>query len=144
MSKKILICDDTMFMRKILKELLVNNGYEVVGEAENGKVAVEKYDMLKPDLILMDITMPEMDGITALNKIMEKDSNAKVIICSAMGQENMVISAIRGGAKDFIVKPFENERVTQAIANVIAWFIILIINNVGGLVFFKKPVFLVL
>lgn len=120
MSKKILICDDTMFMRKILKELLVNNGYEVVGEAENGKVAVEKYDMLKPDLILMDITMPEMDGITALNKIMEKDSNAKVIICSAMGQENMVISAIRGGAKDFIVKPFENERVTQAIANVIA------------------------
>lgn len=120
MSKKILICDDTMFMRKILKELLVNNGYEVVGEAENGKVAVEKYDMLKPDLILMDITMPEMDGITALNKIMEKDSNAKVIICSAMGQDNMVISAIRGGAKDFIVKPFENERVTQAIANVIA------------------------
>lgn len=119
MSKKILICDDTMFMRTILKELLVDNGYEVVGEAENGKIAVEKFNQLKPDLTLMDITMPEMDGITALNKIMEKDSNAKVIICSAMGQEEMVISAIRGGAKDFIVKPFENDRVTQAVANTI-------------------------
>lgn len=120
MSKRILICDDTMFMRKILKELLVDNGYEVVGEAENGRMAVEKFDKLKPDLILMDITMPEMDGLTALNKIMEKDSNAKVIMCSAMGQEKMVMSAIKGGARDFIVKPFENDRVTQAVAKTIS------------------------
>lgn len=119
MSKRILICDDTMFMRTILKELLVDNGYEVVGEAENGRMAVEKFDKLKPDLILMDITMPEMDGLTALNKIMEKDSNAKVIICSAMGQEKMVMSAIKAGARDFIVKPFENDRVTQAVAKTI-------------------------
>ncbi|WP_294377012.1 response regulator [uncultured Clostridium sp.] len=119
MSKKVLICDDTMFMRAMLKGLLTDNGYEVVGEAENGKMAVEKYNQLKPDVTLMDITMPEMDGIEALNEIMASDSNAKVIMCSAMGQEQMVISALRGGAKDFIVKPFENERVTQAIAKTI-------------------------
>ena len=119
MAKNILISDDAAFMRMMIKDILTKNGYNVVGEAENGKVAVDKYMELKPDLVLMDITMPEMDGITALNKIMEKDSNAKVIICSAMGQEEMVISAIRGGAKDFIVKPFENDRVTQAVAHTI-------------------------
>lgn len=119
MSKKILVCDDTMFMRKLLREILVDNGYEVIGEAENGIAAIEKYNLLKPDLILMDITMPEMDGIAALNKIIEIDSKAKVIICSAMGQEQTVLSAIKGGAKDFIVKPFDNERVIQAVAKVV-------------------------
>lgn len=109
MSKKILVCDDTMFMRKLLREILVDNGYEVIGEAENGIAAIEKYNLLKPDLILMDITMPEMDGIAALNKIIEIDSKAKVIMCSA----------IKGGAKDFIVKPFDNERVIQAVAKVV-------------------------
>ena len=119
MSKKILVCDDTMFMRKLLKEILVDNGYEVIGEAENGIAAIEKYNLVKPDLILMDITMPEMDGIAALNKIIEIDSKAKVIMCSAMGQQSMVMDAIRAGAKDFIVKPFQAERVLEAIKKVI-------------------------
>ena len=119
MAKNILICDDAAFMRMMIKDILTKNGYEIAGEAENGQKAVEKYNETKPDLVLMDITMPEMDGIEALNEIMASDSNAKVIMCSAMGQEQMVISALRGGAKDFIVKPFENERVTQAIAKTI-------------------------
>ena len=119
MSKKILICDDTMFMRTVLKNLLSESGYEVVGEAENGKIAIKKFKEFKPDLVLMDITMPEMDGIEALQEIMKIDSTAKVIMCSAMGQEKMVAAAIKGGAKDFVVKPFENERVIQAITNII-------------------------
>ena len=118
MSKKILICDDTIFMRKMLKEILTENGYEVVGEAENGKIAVEKYKELRPDLTLMDITMPEMDGVNALVEILSIDSNAKVVMCSAMGQENVVFSAIKSGAKDFIVKPFKNERVIESIKRV--------------------------
>lgn len=119
MSKKILICDDAMFMRTILKGLLVDNGYEVVGEAENGRMAVEKFNQLKPDLILMDITMPEMDGIEALKKIKEADPNATIIMCSAMGQQAMVIEAIQSGAKDFIVKPFQADRVLEAVAKVL-------------------------
>ena len=115
MSKKILICDDTIFMRKMLREILTENGYEVVGEAENGKVAIEKYNQLSPDLTLMDITMPEMDGVNALIGILESDVDANVIMCSAMGQENVVVSAIKAGAKDFIVKPFKNERVVEAV-----------------------------
>lgn len=116
MSKRILICDDTMFMRTVLKNLLSENGYEVVGEAENGIEAIKKYNEFRPDLTLMDITMPEMDGIEALQGIMKINPEAKVIMCSAMGQERMVASAIKNGARDFIVKPFENERVIQAIA----------------------------
>ena len=116
MSKRILICDDTMFMRTVLKNLLSENGYEVVGEAENGIEAIKKYNEFRPDLTLMDITMPEMDGIEALQGIMKINPEAKVIMCSAMGQERMVASAIKSGARDFIVKPFENERVIQAIA----------------------------
>ena len=116
MSKKILICDDTMFMRTVLKNLLSENGYEVVAEAETGKEAIIKYKEYKPDLILMDITMPEMDGIEALQEIIKINPEAKVIMCSAMGQERMVAAAIKSGARDFIVKPFENERVIQAIA----------------------------
>ena len=119
MSKKILICDDTIFMRKLLREILTENGYEVVGEAENGKVAIEKYNQLSPDLTLMDITMPEMDGVNALIGILESDVDANVIMCSAMGQENVVVSAIKAGAKDFIVKPFKNERVVEAVRRTI-------------------------
>ena len=106
MAKNILICDDAAFMRMMIKDILTKNGYNIAGEAENGAKAVEKYNELKPDLVLMDITMPEMDGIQALKKIKETDPNASVIMCSAMGQQAMVIESIQSGAKDFIVKPF--------------------------------------
>ena len=119
MAKNILICDDAAFMRMMIKDILTKNGYNIAGEAENGAKAVEKYEETKPDLVLMDITMPEMDGIQALKKIKEKDPNACVIMCSAMGQQAMVIEAIQSGAKDFIVKPFQAERVLEAVKKVI-------------------------
>ena len=119
MAKNILISDDAAFMRRMIKDILTKNGYNVVGEAENGKVAVDKYTELKPDLVLMDITMPEMDGIESLKAIRAKDPNACVIMCSAMGQQAMVIEAIQSGAKDFIVKPFQAERVLEAVKKVI-------------------------
>lgn len=115
MAKKILICDDAAFMRMMIKDILTKNGYEVAGEAENGAKAVEKYNELKPDLVLMDITMPEMDGIQALKKIKEEDPSATIIMCSAMGQQAMVIESIQSGAKDFIVKPFDKDRVLEAV-----------------------------
>ena len=119
MAKNILICDDAAFMRMMIKDILTKNGYNVVGEAENGKMAVDKYAELSPDLVLLDITMPEMDGIGALKAIKAKDPNACVIMCSAMGQQAMVIEAIQSGAKDFIVKPFQAERVLEAVKKVI-------------------------
>ena len=119
MAKNILICDDAAFMRMMIKDILTKNGYEIAGEAENGVKAVEKYNETKPDLVLMDITMPEMDGIQALKKIKEADPNACVIMCSAMGQQAMVIEAIQSGAKDFIVKPFQAERVLEAVKKVV-------------------------
>ena len=119
MAKSVLICDDAAFMRVMIKDILTKNGYNVVGEAENGNVAVDKYTELKPDLVLMDITMPEMDGIESLKAIRAKDPNACVIMCSAMGQQAMVIEAIQSGAKDFIVKPFQAERVLEAVKKVI-------------------------
>ncbi len=115
MGKSILICDDAAFMRMMLKDILVKEGYEVIGEAVNGADGVEKYSALKPDLVTMDITMPEMDGIAALKAIRQIDSSAKVIMCSAMGQQAMVVDAIQSGAKDFIVKPFQKERVAEAL-----------------------------
>ena len=119
MAKNILICDDAAFMRMMIKDILTKNGYNVVGEAENGLKAVEKYNETKPDLVMMDITMPEMDGIQALKKIKESDASANVIMCSAMGQQAMVIEAIQNGAKDFIVKPFQADRVLEAVKKVI-------------------------
>ena len=119
MGKKILLVDDAAFMRMMLKDILTKNGYEVVGEAENGAKAVEKYGELKPDLVLMDITMPEMDGIEALKKIKASDANASIIMCSAMGQQAMVIESIQSGAKDFIVKPFQADRVLEAVQKVV-------------------------
>lgn len=119
MAKSILICDDAAFMRMMIKDILTKNGYEVAGEAENGAVAVSKYDELHPDLVLMDITMPEMDGIQALKKIKEADAGASVIMCSAMGQQAMVIESIQSGAKDFIVKPFQADRVLEAVRKVV-------------------------
>ena len=115
MAKNILICDDAAFMRMMIKDILTKNGYNIAGEAENGAKAVEKYNETKPDLVLMDITMPEMDGIQALKKIKETDPNATVIMCSAMGQQAMVIEAIQAGARDFIVKPFQADRVLEAV-----------------------------
>ena len=119
MAKNILICDDAAFMRMMIKDILTKNGYTVAGEAENGLKAVEKYAELKPDLVLMDITMPEMDGIQALKKIKSTDPAASVIMCSAMGQQAMVIEAIQSGAKDFIVKPFQADRVLEAVKKVV-------------------------
>ncbi|HPF29256.1 MAG TPA: response regulator [Lachnospiraceae bacterium] len=115
MPKKILICDDAQLTRKTLRNILEENGYVVIGEAVNGKEAVAKFKELQPDLTFMDIVMPEMDGIEAVNKIMEVDSNALVIMCSSLAQQKKVVCAIRAGAKDFIVKPFTPERVLDSI-----------------------------
>lgn len=119
MGKNILVVDDAAFMRMMIKDILTKNGYVVIGEAENGIKAVEKYKELRPDLVLMDITMPEMDGIQAVKAIKILDSSAKVIMCSAMGQQAMVIESIQAGAKDFIVKPFQAERVIEAVRKVV-------------------------
>ena len=115
MGLRVLVVDDAAFMRMMIKDILSKNGYEIVGEAENGQKAVEKYQELKPDLTTMDITMPEMDGITAVKEIKKMDPAAKVIMCSAMGQQAMVIESIQSGARDFIVKPFQPDRVLEAI-----------------------------
>ena len=115
MAKNVLICDDAAFMRMMIKDILTKNGYNIAGEAENGVKAVEKYNETHPDLVMMDITMPEMDGIQALKKIKETDPKAIVIMCSAMGQQAMVIESIQNGAKDFIVKPFQADRVLEAV-----------------------------
>jgi two-component system chemotaxis response regulator CheY len=117
-GKNILIVDDAAFMRMMIKDILSKNGYIVIGEAENGAKAVEKYNELKPDLVIMDITMPEMDGIEAVKAIKGIDSKANIIMCSAMGQQAMVIESIQAGAKDFIVKPFQAERVIEAVSKV--------------------------
>ena len=106
-------------MRVILRNFLVSNGYEIVAEASNGREAVEKYASCKPDLVFMDITMPEMDGIAATRAIKQHDPAANVIMCTAMGQKNMVMEAIQAGAKDFIVKPFNQDRVLESIQKVI-------------------------
>ena len=119
MAKNILICDDAAFMRMMIKDVLSKNGYTVCGEAENGLRASEKYNELHPDLVLMDITMPEMDGIQALKAIKAIDAGANVIMCSAMGQQAMVIESIQSGAKDFIVKPFQPDRVLEAVKKVV-------------------------
>ncbi len=115
MSKRIMIVDDAIFMRMKLKDILEKNGYEVVAEAQNGSDAIEKYKAEKPDIVTMDITMPEMNGIEALKGIKKIDPDAKVIMCSAMGQQAMVMEAIQSGALDFIVKPFETDRVIDSI-----------------------------
>ncbi|TCZ79971.1 response regulator [Paenibacillus albiflavus] len=115
MANRILVVDDAAFMRMMIRDILTKNGYEVCGEANDGAQAIEKFKDLRPDLVTMDITMPEMDGIIALKEIKKLDPNAKVIMCSAMGQQAMVIDAIQAGAKDFIVKPFQADRVIEAI-----------------------------
>ncbi|MCT4687150.1 response regulator [Vallitalea sp.] len=119
MALRVLIVDDAIFMRTVLKKMLSEEDYDICGEANNGKEAITKAKELQPDVITLDITMPEMDGVTALPEILKVSPNSKVIMCSAMGQQPMVIEAIKNGAKDFIVKPFQKSRVVQAIENVI-------------------------
>lgn len=114
---RILVVDDASFMRLMIKDILTKGGYEVCGEAENGLVAIDKYRELQPDIVTLDITMPKMDGVEALKNIRAFDPKAKCIMCSAMGQQAMVVDAIQNGAKDFIVKPFQPERVINAIQN---------------------------
>ena len=115
MANRILVVDDAAFMRMMIRDILSKNGYEVVGEAQDGSQAIEKFKELRPDLITMDITMPEMSGLDAVKEIRKEFSDAKIIMCSAMGQQAMVIDAIQAGAKDFIVKPFQADRVIEAI-----------------------------
>jgi len=115
MSKRIMIVDDAIFMRMKLKDIVEKNGYEVVAEAQNGAEAIEKYRSEKPDIVTMDITMPEMNGIEALKGIRQINPHAKVLMCSAMGQQAMVMEAIQAGAIDFIVKPFETDRVLDSL-----------------------------
>lgn len=116
---KIIIADDAAFMRMVLKNILERYGHEVIAEADNGETAVQKYAENKPDLVTMDITMPDMDGISAVQKIMSIDPNAKIIMCSAMGQQNMVLDAVKAGAKDFVTKPFQETRVISSIEKVL-------------------------
>ena len=115
MNNTVLVVDDAAFMRMMLKNILIQEGYEIVAEGENGKDAIELYRKYKPSFVTMDITMPVMDGIEALKSIKEEDPEAKIIMCSALGQENKVKEAIMNGAIDFIVKPFKVERVVEAI-----------------------------
>jgi two-component system chemotaxis response regulator CheY len=118
-DKKILLVDDAAFMRMMIRDILVKNGYTVCGEAENGAVAVAKYKELLPDLVIMDITMPELDGISALKQIKGEFPSSKVVMCSAMGQESYVVDAIKSGAADFIVKPFQADRIISTVQKVL-------------------------
>ena len=116
---KVLLVDDAVFMRKMLSDVLIKGGHEIIGEASNGEEAYAKYKELQPDVVTMDITMPVCDGLEGVKKIMKDFPNAKIIMCSAMGQQAMVLDAIQSGAKDFIVKPFQADRVLEAINKVI-------------------------
>lgn len=113
---RVLITDDAAFMRMMLKDILAKNGHEVVAEAGDGIEMLQKYDETMPDIVILDITMPNMDGLVALKELRKKHPNANVVMCSAMGQQSMVIDAIKSGAKDFIVKPFQAERVVECLA----------------------------
>jgi len=115
LSAKVLVVDDAAFMRMMIIEILKKHGYEVIGEAENGLKAIEKFRELNPDIVTMDITMPEMDGIEAVKAIRKIDSSARIVMCSAMGQQALVVDAIQAGAKDFVVKPFQTDRVVEAL-----------------------------
>jgi len=119
MAKKILLVDDAAFMRKMISDTLSKAGYEELYEAVDGADAVVKYGEVQPDLVIMDITMPNMDGLEALKAIRGADPNASIVMCSAMGQESMVMDAVRSGAKDFIVKPFKPDRVLKTVTSIL-------------------------
>jgi len=120
MSHTVLVCDDAVFMRTMLTDILQQAGFTVVGQAESGAKAVEKYKELRPDLVTMDIVMPDMGGIDAVRAITSFDPSARVVMCSAMGQQALVVDAIQAGAKDFVVKPFQPSRVLEAVQRVLA------------------------
>jgi two-component system chemotaxis response regulator CheY len=113
------VCDDAIFMRTMIGDILTSAGYEVIGEAETGLQAIERYRDLRPDLVTMDIVMPDMGGIDAVREIVKEDPNAKILMCSAMGQQALVVEAIQAGAKDFVVKPFQPSRVLEAVQRVL-------------------------
>ncbi|MEJ2217265.1 MAG: response regulator [Gemmatimonadota bacterium] len=119
MARTVLICDDAIFMRTMLGEILRQASFEVVGEASTGDEAVQLYHELKPDLVTMDIVMPGKDGIEAVREIMRESPEAKILMCSAMGQQALVIEAIEAGARDFVVKPFQPSRVLEAVQRVL-------------------------
>jgi two-component system chemotaxis response regulator CheY len=119
-GKKVLIVDDAVVMRIMIKNILSNSGYDVVGEAENGSEAVEKYRALQPDIVTMGVVMPDMDGISAVKAIVAEFPNAKIIMCTSMGQQALVVEAIRAGAKSFITKPFQPPKILEAIEHVLA------------------------
>ena len=119
MTRTVLICDDAIFMRTMVGDILTQAGFDIIGEAETGVQAVEKYQELRPDLVTMDIVMPDMGGIDAVREITRLDPGAKVLMCSAMGQQALVVEAIQAGAKDFVVKPFQPGRVLEAVQRVL-------------------------
>ena len=119
MGHRVLVCDDAIFMRTMISDILTGAGYEVVGEAETGVQAIERYRNLRPDLVTMDIVMPDMGGIDAVREIVKGDPDAKILMCSAMGQQALVVEAIQAGAKDFVVKPFQPSRVLEAVQRVL-------------------------
>jgi two-component system, chemotaxis family, chemotaxis protein CheY len=119
MARTVLICDDALFMRSMLADILTSAGFEVVGEAQTGTEAVKQYRALHPDLVTMDIVMPEMGGIDAVRAIMKEFPHARILMCSAMGQQALVIEAIQAGARDFVVKPFQPSRVLEAVQRVL-------------------------
>ena len=120
MAHSVLVCDDAIFMRTMIADILSSAGYEVVGEAETGAQAVQKYRQLKPDLVTMDIVMPDMGGIDAVKAIIAIDPNARILMCSAMGQQQLVVEAVQAGAKEFVVKPFQPSRVLEAVKRLLA------------------------
>ena len=119
MSHTVLVCDDAIFMRTMISDILNQAGFEIIGEAESGLQAVQKYRELRPDLVTMDIVMPDMGGIEAVREICKQDPDAKILMCSAMGQQALVVEAIQAGAKDFVVKPFQPSRVLEAVQRVL-------------------------
>ncbi|MDF2961009.1 MAG: response regulator with CheY-like receiver, AAA-type ATPase, and DNA-binding domain [Paenibacillus sp.] len=116
---RILIVDDAAFMRQFLKNMMLEMGWQVVAEASNGLEAISMYKQYRPDVVTMDITMPDMEGIEAVQEIIRMDPSAKIIMCSAMGQHRMVLKAIKAGAKDFLVKPFRRDRVVESVVNLL-------------------------
>jgi two-component system, chemotaxis family, chemotaxis protein CheY len=120
MSQRVLICDDAIFMRTMIADILKQAGFDVAGEAETGTQAVDRFRELKPDLVTMDIVMPDMDGIDAVREIVREAPEARILMCSAMGQQALVIEAIQAGARDFVIKPFQPSRVLEAVQRVLA------------------------
>jgi two-component system, chemotaxis family, chemotaxis protein CheY len=120
MAHTVLVCDDAMFMRTMIADILTQAGFDVVGQADSGELAVQRYRELKPDLVTMDIVMPSMGGIEAVRAICKDDPKARILMCSAMGQQALVVEAIQAGAKDFVVKPFQPSRVLEAVQRLLA------------------------